>query len=112
MAELPTKVQDLLRALFREPEGQPGLRRAAADRAARAAGGAIDEARDDVLPAALAPWVDKVAERAWTITDEDLAAVRAAGLDEDAVYEATVAAAVGAALTRMQAGLRALAGER
>jgi hypothetical protein len=52
--------------------------------------------------------VDAVATHAWEITDEDLAKLTAAGVDEDTVYEATVAAAVGASLARMQAGLRAL----
>jgi len=35
-------------------------------------------------------------------------AVRAAGLSEDAVFELTVAAAVGAGLDRLDAGMRAL----
>jgi alkylhydroperoxidase family enzyme len=107
MTTLPPTVTALLQALFHERDGQPDLRRSAAERAARIAGGSIEETSEP-LPEVLAPWVDKVATRAYAITDDDMAALRNAGLDEDAIYEATVAAAVGASVVRMHAGLRAL----
>jgi hypothetical protein len=107
MSDYPREVTALLQALLHDPDGKPDLRRAAASRAAEAGGGTID-AEGAALPELLAPWVDAIATRAWTITDEDLAKLTSAGVDEDTVYEATVAAAVGASLARMQAGLRAL----
>jgi alkylhydroperoxidase family enzyme len=112
MVAYPPQVKDLLRALLHDPDGRPEVRRAAAERAARAGGGSIDGAGGEPLPEVFAAYLDKVAAHAWKVTDEDVAALRAAGIDEDAIYEATVAAAVGASLARMEAGLRALAPAR
>lgn len=60
------------------------------------------------IPPALLPYLDKVAHQAWTMTDEDIQALRRAGFSEDQIYEATVAAALGAGLERLRAGLAAL----
>jgi hypothetical protein len=70
------------------------LRRAAYDAAA--------------LPPPLGPYLDKVRDQAWTISDEDVAALQASGYSEDAVLEPTIAAAAGAAGRRYDAALRAL----
>lgn len=101
-------IRELLEALTHDPDGKPDLRRAAAARAAASAGGHID-AEGATVPDPLGAWVDAVATRAWQTTDEDMDRLRAAGVDEDTIYEATVAAAVGAAYARLQVGLRALA---
>ena len=101
------RLQRLLDALLRSPDGQPGLRRAAAARAAELGGGALASA--DALPAELEPWIQRVAREAWEATDDDVARLRSAGYSEDAIFEVTVAAAVGAAVARYQAGMRALA---
>jgi alkylhydroperoxidase family enzyme len=53
--------------------------------------------------------IDKVANRACRITDEDVAAVRAAGLTEDQVFEIVVCAAVGQASRQYTGALAALA---
>jgi alkylhydroperoxidase family enzyme len=63
------------------------------------------------LPAPVAAYVDTVARHAYRVTDEQVAALRAAGLSEDAVFEVTVAAALGAGLRRLERGLAALAAE-
>ena len=60
------------------------------------------------VPPALLPYLDKVAHRAWTMTDEDVQALLRAGLTEDQIFEATIAAALGAGLERLRAGLAAL----
>jgi alkylhydroperoxidase family enzyme len=84
--------------------GTPGdadleLRRAVAS---VAAGGS------DELPEELRPYVDKVARNAYTVTDEDVEALRAAGYSDDAIFELTLAAALGAARIRLDAGLAAM----
>lgn len=60
------------------------------------------------IPPALVPYLDKVAHQAWTMTDEDVQALRRSGLSEDQIFEATVAAALGAGIKRLRAGLAAL----
>lgn len=62
------------------------------------------------VPPPLASYVDKVATRADTVTDADVAALAQAGYSEDAIFEITVSAAVGAALSRLERGLAALRG--
>ena len=54
--------------------------------------------------------VEKVAHHAYTVTDEDVAAVRAAGLSEDQIFEIVVCAAIGQANRQYDSALAALAG--
>jgi alkylhydroperoxidase family enzyme len=61
----------------------------------------------DALPPELAAYVDKIERHAYRVTDEEVAALRAA-YSEDQLFEITVAAAVGAALRRLEAGLAPL----
>jgi alkylhydroperoxidase family enzyme len=68
----------------------------------------VEGKADGQIPPALLPYLDKVAHRAWTMTDEDVEALRRAGLSEDQIYEATVASALGAGLERLRAGLAVL----
>lgn len=58
--------------------------------------------------AALARYLEKVEHRATSITDDDVARLLASGHDQDEVFERTVGAALGAAIVRFEAGLRAL----
>lgn len=91
------KMKRLVERVLNAPgELDPGARRA------------ILEERTDGVPPALLPYLDKVAHRAWTVTDEDVEALRRAGVSEDQIFEATVTAAVGAGLKRLRAGLAAL----
>jgi alkylhydroperoxidase family enzyme len=53
--------------------------------------------------------VDKVAHHAQRVTDDDIAAVRAAGLSEDQVFEIVVCAAIGQADRQYTGALAALA---
>jgi alkylhydroperoxidase family enzyme len=117
MADPRELARDLERAVLTTP-GETGeaLRRAIAARAGALAGrpGAGEPAKASdapAIPPALAPYVDKVARHAYQVTDEDLAALAAAGLSDDAVFEVTVAAATGAGLARLERGLAALRGE-
>ena len=56
----------------------------------------------------LAPYLEKVRTRAYTITDRDVEELEAAGLGEDEIFEATVAAAVDEGLRRLDAAARVL----
>jgi len=59
------------------------------------------------IPADLVALVDKIERHAYTVTDEDLAAAKTK-YSEDELFEIVVAAALGSALQRLHAGLRAL----
>ena len=60
------------------------------------------------VPDELASYVEKVVKHAYKVTDSDIERLRAAGYSEDAIFELTLAAALGAADTRLAAGLAAL----
>jgi alkylhydroperoxidase family enzyme len=89
----------------------PSMRAAAAARAIDAGGGAADASAASV-PDALDPFVGKVVRHAYKVTDADVEALKAAGYLEDAIFEITVSTALGAALGRLECGLRALRGHR
>ncbi len=63
---------------------------------------------DRAAPADFAPYLDKVRNNAYRITDADVEALKAAGHSEDEIFEQTVSAAVGAGLSRLRAGLEAM----
>src|SRR5262245_25292739 len=52
--------------------------------------------------------IDKVARHAYKVTDEDVAAARAAGLSDDEIYELCVCAALGQSTRQLEAALAAL----
>ena len=52
-------------------------------------------------PDAMAGYLGKVHERAYTVTDADVEALKAAGLSEDEIFEQTVAAAIYEGLRRL-----------
>jgi len=81
------------------------LRRAVLERAKVPRGAQSD------LPPAVTHYVDTVARNAWQVTDADVAALQQAGHSDDSIFEITVAAALGAALHRLNRGLAALAGK-
>jgi hypothetical protein len=60
------------------------------------------------LPELLNRLIEKVAERAYTVTDEDIAAVKASGLSEDQIFEIVVCAALGQATRNYETALAAL----
>jgi alkylhydroperoxidase family enzyme len=53
----------------------------------------------------MAPYLAKVRERAYAVTDADVDALKAAGLSEDEIFEQTVAVAIGQGLRRLDAAL-------
>lgn len=102
------KARRLVDALLDGPgDAAPALRRAVEGRAAEAGGRAAPSGE---LPAALVAYVDKVARNAYKVTDEDIAALRQAGYSQDAIFEITLSAALGAGMARLERGLAALKG--
>src|SRR5258706_2820551 len=81
------------------------LRRAVLDRAHQSR-----PSQDDVPPA-LTRYVDTVTRHAYKVTDAGVAELQRSGNSDDALFEITVAAAVGAALQRLDRGMAALRGE-
>ncbi len=51
---------------------------------------------------------DKVRERAYTVTDSDVEALKAAGLTEDEIFEQTVGAAIGQGLRRLDKAMEVI----
>ena len=69
---------------------------------------AVAHHRTDEVPANLRPYVEKVRNNAYKVTDADIDALKRAGYSEDAIFELTAGAALGAALMRLERGLIAL----
>jgi alkylhydroperoxidase family enzyme len=61
------------------------------------------------LPEPVATYAATVRDHSYRVTDHDIDRLAAAGYGQDAIYEITVAAAVGAALRRYDAGIRTAA---
>lgn len=96
-------------AVLRTPGATPqSLRRAALARAA-ALGGAAREPSPEV-PSEIVAFIDKVAQESYKVTDADIQRLKDAGYPEEAIYEITVSAALGAAMARLERGLSTLKG--
>lgn len=59
----------------------------------------------------VARYLDLVCRHAYRVTDEDIEGLRSAGLDDDAIFELTVATALGAGAKRLKVGLALLGQE-
>jgi hypothetical protein len=59
-------------------------------------------------PPDLAPYLDKVRSRAYTVTDADVEALIAGGASEEELFQHTVAVAVAEGLRRLDAGMAAI----
>lgn len=60
------------------------------------------------MPQPLGAYVAKIHEHSYRITQEDFDVLRAAGVSEDAIFELTAAAALGAATRRLDLALRTM----
>lgn len=97
-----------LDALHRAILETPGVADANVRRSAFDVGGACAGHKQDMdskLPVVWSSLVKKVATAAHQVTDGDIEALRNAGLDEDAIFEVVLAAALGAAAVRLDRGL-------
>jgi alkylhydroperoxidase family enzyme len=73
----------------------------------------IDELRRiaasvDPAPPGLEAYLAKVRDRAYTVTDADVEALKAEGFSEDEIFEQTVATAIREGLRRLDAAERAI----
>jgi alkylhydroperoxidase family enzyme len=66
-------------------------------------------AASGTAPGGWAGYVRSVRETSYRVSEEDITALKAAGIGEEEIFEVTVAAAVGAAFDRLEAGLHAVA---
>jgi alkylhydroperoxidase family enzyme len=64
--------------------------------------------RGESQSAPVGAYVEQIRSQSYRIGDEDVQRLLASGLSQDAVFELTVAAALGAAAERLEAGLRAM----
>jgi alkylhydroperoxidase family enzyme len=100
---LPTTMSDITqlhraliaRVLDGDGKAETDLRRAAFD--------------NDGLDEPVRTLIEKVAYHSYRVTDEDVAAVRSAGLSEDQIFEIVVCAAIGQASRQHRSALAALA---
>ena len=84
-------------ALARAVLGSPGATTPAVRRQAR-----DGKTADEVI----GPYLVKVRQHAFRVVDADIDALTNAGLGDDAIFEVTVAGALGEAERRLEAGLR------
>jgi len=76
-------------------------------------GDPLGELRNVVLgtaPAAaqMSNYLAKVRDRAFAVTDQDVEALKEAGISEDEIFEATVSVAIGEGLRRLDAAARVI----
>jgi hypothetical protein len=113
---MSNKHQDLVERLVKavlEGEGvtDPALRTSIERAAASgASGGDGFAAVGGALPAVLWPYLQKVNRHAYKVTDGDVDALKEQAYSEDAIFELTVSAALGAGLGRLEQGLGLLEG--
>ena len=89
------------------------LRKTAVERALHGVGQASGDARRAAFENSgsaepVRPLVDKIARTAWKVTDEDITAVKSAGVPEDQIFELAVCAALGQATRQLDTALAAL----
>ena len=113
---IPTNVEALCHALTHNPgHAATELRQAILDGAAARSGRPPPEGQSPgeeavAIPKDLASYLHKVTHHAYKVTDEEVAALIAAGYSEDQIFEITLCAAIGASLGRMERGLAAIKG--
>lgn len=102
--------QRLIDAVLNSPgETDPTLRRAIEERSAQLSSRSSQQVEQ--VPPELVAYIKKVALYAYKTTEEDIETLRLAGYSEDAIFEITLSAALGAGMTRLERGLAALKGD-
>ena len=94
------RIETAISSLLGSPgETETSLRRAVFERVRVASG---------EVPDGLAALIEKISDRPWTVSDAHISDAIEAGYSEDQIYELVLAAAAGAGVRRLDAGLRAL----
>jgi alkylhydroperoxidase family enzyme len=102
--------QKLLDAILCTPgTSSPELRQQVQSQSIQLSGYTSDKQAQ--IPSDLVPYTTKVACHAFKVTDKDIEALKDAGYSEDAIFEITLSAALGAGMARLNSGLAALKGE-
>ena len=105
-----TYAQRLIEAvLSSHGDTEPSVRRAVAALSAQPDGHSSTQA--DAVPPELISYVNKIALHAYKTTNEDIEILLQAGYSEDAIFEITLSAALGAGMARLECGLSVLKGE-
>lgn len=100
-------IPELLLALSTAPaHTPPALRQAIQARSAASPGSPARETAE--IPVELRELVDKIADRATEVTDEDFTALAARGYTLDQLFEVVLSASLGASDARLRRGLDAL----
>ena len=106
----PPKLRKAVDALLHRPAVcSSELRQALVTYAAQRSGG---EQKDQKIPPDLVTYVDKVVLNAYKVTDHDIEQLIEAGYSEDAIFEITLCAGLGAGLARCDRALMALKGDQ
>jgi alkylhydroperoxidase family enzyme len=102
--------QRLVDAVLKSPgQTDPALRRAIAEQSAQLSLRSPHPVEQ--APPALVAYIKKVALSAYKTTEEDIEALQRAGYSEDAIFEISLSAALGAGMTRLERGLAAMKGD-
>ena len=104
LAQLASKLRNTV--LTRSGDSDTALRRAVESWAESL--GRSQGAPPNDVPEELRRYVEKVACHAYKVTDGDIQKLGAADYSEDAIFEITVNAAVGAGMVRLERGLAAI----
>lgn len=96
----PPEVKKLVDAVLRSPAHCSAQLRQDVEAFAAACAGAARAPNQ--LPEALRPYLEKVNRYAYKVTDKDVDRLKAAGYDEDELFELTVCASLGSALARLE----------
>ncbi|MEX1127115.1 MAG: hypothetical protein WEB50_00975 [Vicinamibacterales bacterium] len=104
---LPEDVTHLVRRVLTSPSAHSSseVRRAIYDHVAALT---RNEPPSAAVPPTAEPYLRKVALNAYKVLDREVDAMRSAGSTTDDIFEMTVAAALGAGVTRMEIALAAL----
>ncbi len=101
--------QSLIDAVLSSPgDASLVLRRAVAARSAQL--GTRSTQYIEQVPIELERYIARVALYAYQTTDQDIEDLRNVGYSEDAIFEITLSAALGAGMVRLECGLAALKG--
>jgi alkylhydroperoxidase family enzyme len=104
-------VAGLVESILTTPgDTDPALREAIEARSATLGGRTAGSETPGEIPEALRAFVDKVARHAYKVTERDVDELKRAGYSEDAIFEITLSAALGAGMSRLERGLAALRG--